>query len=47
MEKLDQELDTMRQEFESQGQKQAQDRWQARVDELQRERTPQPEAAEN
>lgn len=49
MEKLDQEIDTMRQEFESQGQKQAQGRWQARVDELQRERSeaPQPEAAEH
>ena len=48
MEKLDQEIDTMRQEFESQGQKQAHDKWQARVDELQRERSevPQPEAAE-
>lgn len=47
MEKLDQEIDTMRQEFESQGQKQAHDKWQARVDELQRERdrsaAPQPE----
>ena len=49
MEKLDQEIDTMRQEFESQGQKQAHDKWQARVDELQRERSeaPQPEAAEH
>ena len=49
MEKLDQNIDIMRQEFESQGQKQAQDKWQARVDELQRERTegPQPEAAEH
>ena len=49
MEKLDQEIDTMRQEFESQEQKQAHDKWQARVDELQRERSeaPQPEAAEH
>ena len=49
MDKLDQNIDNMRQEFESQGQKQAQDKWQARVDELQRERTevPQPEAAEH
>lgn len=49
MEKLDQEIDTMRHEFESHGQKQAHDKWQARVDELQRERTevPQPEAAEH
>jgi hypothetical protein len=44
MEKLDQKIDTMRQEFESQGQKQAQDRWQARVDELQRERSEAPHA---
>ncbi len=42
MEKLDQEIDTMRQEFESQGQKQAHDKWQARVDELQRERSEAP-----
>lgn len=47
MEKRIQEIGTTRQEFESQGQKQAHDRWQARVDELQRERTPQPAAAEN
>ncbi|MGY3943103.1 hypothetical protein [Aeromonas tecta] len=51
MEKLDQEIDTMRQEFESQGQKQAHDKWQARVDELQRERErseeSQPETAEH
>ena len=49
MEKLDQEIDTMRQEFESQGQKQAHDKWQARVDELQRERSeaPQREPAEH
>ena len=48
MEKLDQEIDTMRQKFESQGLKQAQDKWQARFDELQRERTelPRPNAAQ-
>ena len=49
MEKLDQGIDTMREEFEQQERKQAHDKWQARVDELQRERTevPQPEATEH
>ncbi|MFM4705118.1 hypothetical protein [Aeromonas bivalvium] len=42
MEKLDQEVGTMRQKFESQGLKQAQEKWQARFDELQRERTELP-----
>ncbi|PJG57752.1 hypothetical protein [Aeromonas cavernicola] len=35
MEKLVREIDTMRQDFTEQGQKQAQDKWQARVEELQ------------
>lgn len=49
MEKLDQEVDIMREEFRQQERKQANDKWQARVDELQRERAdaPQPETAEH
>ncbi|MFL9626068.1 MULTISPECIES: hypothetical protein [Aeromonas] len=39
MEKLDQEVDTMRQELERQLQQQAHNKWQARVDALQQERS--------
>ena len=35
MEKLVQEIDTMREEFKQQERKQAHDKWQARVEELQ------------
>lgn len=42
MDKLDHEIDTLRHEQELQHQKQAEDRWQARVDELQRERHDEP-----
>lgn len=35
METLDQKIDTMREEFKQQELKQAHDKWQARVDELQ------------
>jgi predicted RNA-binding protein with PIN domain len=56
MEKLVQEIDTMREEFKQQERKQAHDKWQARVEELQQIRAeelqqiraeePQPEAVE-
>lgn len=46
MEKLDQEIDTMRQELELQGLKQAHDKWQARVDELERIRSSEPNSEE-
>ncbi|MGL6368540.1 hypothetical protein ACSZNB_01965 [Aeromonas hydrophila] len=48
MEKLVQEIDTMREEFKQQERKQAHDKWQARVEELQQIRSeePQPEAVE-
>lgn len=49
METLDHKIDSMREEFKQQERKQAHDKWQARVDELQRERseTHQPEAAKH
>ncbi|MFM5351722.1 hypothetical protein [Aeromonas dhakensis] len=48
MENLAQNIDTMREEFKQQERKQAHDKWQARVEELQQIRAeePQPEAVE-
>ncbi|WP_167562298.1 hypothetical protein [Aeromonas fluvialis] len=48
METLDQKIDNMREEFQLQERKKAQDKWQARVDELQQLRVGerQPEALE-
>jgi len=48
METLDQKIDTMREAFMQQERKQAHDKWQARVEELQQIRAeePQPEAVE-
>ncbi|MGY3895890.1 hypothetical protein [Aeromonas enterica] len=46
METLDQKIDTMREEFKQQELKQAHDKWQARVEELQQIRPGQPETVE-
>ncbi|EIM1709299.1 hypothetical protein [Aeromonas dhakensis] len=44
MENLAQNIDTMREEFKQQERKQAHDKWQARVEELQQIRAEEPQS---